>query len=97
MLRAMPTVRFTRHLQRFFPDLRADEGEVVGGPTVRDVVEALDARHPGLARYLVDDAGRLRRHVNVFVDGDMLADRHGLTDAVSDDAELLVVQALSGG
>lgn len=97
MLRPMPTVRFTRHLQRFFPDLRADEGERVPGGTVAEVVAALDARHPGLARYLVDDAGRLRRHVNIFKDGDMLADRHGLGDAVSDGTELLVVQALSGG
>jgi molybdopterin synthase sulfur carrier subunit len=95
--RAMPTVRFTRHLQRFFPALRAEEGERVDAATVRDVVAALDARYPGLAAYLVDDVGRLRRHVNIFKDGGMLADRHGLTDAVSDDTELLVVQALSGG
>lgn len=93
----MATVRFTRHLLAFFPALRAEEGEVVPGASVHEVVAALDARHPGLGRYLVDDAGRLRRHVNIFKDGDMLADRHTLTDPVLDTTELLVVQALSGG
>ena len=92
----MATVCFTRHLQRFFPDLRVD-GEVVPGATVAEVVAALDDRHPGLSRYLVDDAGRLRRHVNIFKDDATLRDRLGLSDPVSDDTELMVVQALSGG
>jgi hypothetical protein len=92
----MPTVRFTRHLQRFFPDLSVG-GEVVSGATVAEAVAALDARHPGLAGYLVDDAGRLRRHVNIFKDGHTLRDRHGLTDPVGPATELVVVQALSGG
>lgn len=92
----MATVRFTRHLLTFFPDLQVD-GEQVPGVTVREVVEALDARFPGMAGYLVDDAYRLRRHVNIFRDGGMLRDRLGLTDPVSDHTELFIVQALSGG
>jgi molybdopterin synthase sulfur carrier subunit len=90
----VPTVRFTRHLSRFFPDLR--EGEIPG-QTVAQVLDGLDARHPGLGRYLREDDGRLRKHVNVFVDGDLVHDRVGLTDATGPDSELFVVQALSGG
>lgn len=92
----MATVTFTRHLLRFFPTLDVD-GERVGGASVAEVVAALDARHPGLAGYLVDDAGRLRRHVNIFKDGHALRDRLGLTDRVEPGTELVVIQALSGG
>lgn len=93
----MAQVRFTRHLQRFFPQLDVDTGETVDAPTVQAVVAALNGRFPGLAAYLIDDAGRLRRHVNIFLNGAMLADRHGLTDSVGPDDELFVVQSLSGG
>jgi len=93
----MVHIRLTRHLQRFFPGLAADEGEQVEATTVAEAVQALDARFPGLAGYLVDDAGRLRRHVNIFRNGQMLRDRHGLTDPLAPGDELFVVQALSGG
>lgn len=90
----MPTVKFTRHLRRFFPAL---ETVVVEGRTVAEVVNALDAVHPGLAGYLVDDRGALRKHVNIFVEDEMVADRRTLSDAVTEESRLFVMQALSGG
>jgi sulfur carrier protein ThiS len=91
---AMAKVRFTRHLVRYFPTLV--EGEA-SGVTVAEVVAALDGRYPGLAAYLLDDTGQLRKHVNVFVDGEMVNDRVQLSDPVTDESELFIVQALSGG
>lgn len=90
----MPHVSFTSHLRRFFPDLTACE---VPGATVREVVDELDRRHPGLASYLVDETGRLRRHVNVFVGTDPIRDRGTLADAVAPDDRISILQALSGG
>ena len=90
----MPHVSFTRHLQRFFPTLA--EGEVPGA-TVREVVDELDRRYPGLKCYLVDETGRLRRHVNVFVGDEPIADRVTLADALAPDANVFILQALSGG
>ena len=90
----MPTLRFTRHLVRFFPDLR--EGQLPGS-TVAEVLDALDLEHPGIGRYLREDDGRLRKHVNVFLDGELVQDRVGLKDPTGPDSELFVVQALSGG
>lgn len=46
---------------------------------------------------MLDEHGRLRKHVVVFVDGTMVADRVALTDAVGPDSEVFVMQALSGG
>jgi len=90
----MPRVAFTRHLQRFFPDLA--DGEVPGA-TVREVVDALEQRHPGLASYIVDETGRLRRHVNVFVGEEPIRDREHLGDAVRPTDQVFILQALSGG
>lgn len=90
----MARVVLTKHLRRFFPAL--EDGEVEGA-TVRAVVEALDRRHPGLAGYLVDDAFRLRPHVHVFINDEMVKDRRGLGDAVLPTDRVHILQALSGG
>lgn len=90
----MPSVRFTHHLQRFFPDLAEEE---LAAATVAELVAALDRRHPGLGAYLTDERGALRAHVNIFVGGHPVRDRRTLGDALAPDAEVHVLQALSGG
>ncbi len=90
----MVEVRFTRHLRRFFPAL---EPISVPEGTVAEIVSAVDARFPGIAAYVVTEAGGLRKHVNVFVDGEMIADRANLTDEVPAGSEVFIMQALSGG
>ena len=91
--RGVPSVSFTPHLQRF---LDAPPREV-GGATVREVLAAVFADNPRLQGYVLDDQGRLRRHVTIFVAGQPLRDREGLSDAVAGDDEVYVLQALSGG
>jgi sulfur-carrier protein len=90
----MAQVTLTRHLQRFFPSLEAGE---VAGATVREVIDALERRHPGFASYVIDEAGRLRRHVNIFVGEEPVRDRERLSDPLSPDARVFILQALSGG
>ncbi len=90
----MAHVAFTRHLVRFFPALA--DGEVPGA-TVREVLDELERRHPGFASYVTDETGRLRRHVNVFVRDEPIADRARLSDAVGPGDRVFILQALSGG
>ena len=90
----MAHVTFTRHLLRFFPALT--EGPVPGA-TVREVLDELDRRHPGFASYVVDETGRLRKHVNVFVGEEPIRDRERLGDRLTPDAKVFILQALSGG
>lgn len=90
----MPYVTFTRHLQRFFPTLTAGE---VAGTTVRQLVDELERRHPGLRSYIVDEAGRLRRHVNIFIGEEPVGDREALSDTLAADDKVFILQALSGG
>jgi len=92
----MVTVHLTRHLYSFFPDLEGKE-IAVDASTVAEVVRALEGLAPGIGFYICDERGRLRTHVNVFVDKQIIRDRGGLSDAVTDGGEVHVLQALSGG
>lgn len=89
----MTQVSFTENLRRHVecPPV------AVSGATVREVLDAVFAENPRLRGYILDDQGRVRRHVNVFINGDMVADRVRLTDAVGPRDEVFVFQALSGG
>lgn len=89
----MPRVVFTQNLQRHVACQPAD----VPGETVRDALEAAFAANPRARGYVLDDQGALREHMAVFVDGEQVADRVGLSDRVRAEAEVYVMQALSGG
>lgn len=91
----MAQVTFTKHLKRFFPKLK--DSEQVGGTTVREVLDDLDKLYPGFSGYVVDEHGRLRRHVNIFVRQEPIYDREELSDKVGESDEVFIVQALSGG
>jgi molybdopterin synthase sulfur carrier subunit len=89
----MARVVFTANLQRHI----AAEPSEAPGATVREVLDAVFAANTRLRGYILDDQGRLRRHVAIFLDGNPIQDRAGLADAVRSDSELYVMQALSGG
>lgn len=69
----------------------------VEGDRVITALEAVFRARPKLRGYILDDLGRVRPHVNVFVDGAMIADREKLTDSVEDTSEIWIFPALSGG
>ena len=89
----MPRVAFTRNLQRHV----ACPPCQVGGVTVRDSLDEAFALYPRARGYVLDEHGALRQHMAVFVDGEPVLDRRALGDPVSASAEILVMQALSGG
>jgi sulfur-carrier protein len=92
----MATVELTAHLYRFFPALQGTK-IVVQAATVAEVIRQLEQLAPGFSFYVCDERGRLRRHVNVFVEEEMIADRQHLTDQVGPNARVFIMQALSGG
>ena len=89
----MARVSFTNNLRRHLSVDAAD----VPGDTVRAVLEGVFEDNPKLRSYLLDDQGRLRKHVKVFVNDRVAADRNGLSDPVGESDEVFVFQALSGG
>jgi molybdopterin converting factor small subunit len=89
----MPRVVFTSNLQRH---VNCPETEVAAG-TLRAVLAQVFAAQPQARGYVLDEQGHLRKHVVVFVDGQRVRDREGLSDPVSDSSEIYVMQALTGG
>jgi molybdopterin converting factor small subunit len=87
----MATVLLPRSLLALFPGV--DRRHDLPGETVDAILVALDARAPGMRERLVETGPRLRRHINVFVDG-APAD---LATAVSPESTVHVIPAVSGG
>lgn len=65
--------------------------------TVGAVLDALDAAAPAVGRRLRDEAGNVRRHVNVFVGADNQRDLDGVATVVPEGADVSVMPAVSGG
>jgi molybdopterin converting factor small subunit len=61
--------------------------------TVRQVIDALDARWPGMRDRLCDSTPRIRRHINVFVAGE----RASLETRLAPSVEVIIMTAISGG
>jgi molybdopterin synthase sulfur carrier subunit len=64
------------------------------GATIADVLADLDAQFPGIRFRVVDEHGRLRQHMRIFVNQEAIRD---LTTPVTDADEVTIMQALSGG
>ncbi len=90
----MAQVKFTPNLKRFFPDLSELEVEAA---TVAEAVAAVDQRWRGLGDYIIDEQGALRKHVNIFIGDELLRDKRRLSDKISADTRIYIMQALSGG
>jgi sulfur-carrier protein len=71
--------------------------DVVEPTTLRDVLDELGRRLPGLERRLRDEQGVLRRHVNVYVGGDDVRTGLGLDHVVRPGDEVLVLPSVAGG
>jgi molybdopterin synthase sulfur carrier subunit len=63
------------------------------GMTVLDLLRALERRHPDTSGWIVDERGLIRRHINVFVNGE----RGGEATAVGAGDRIEVIPAITGG
>jgi molybdopterin converting factor small subunit len=65
----------------------------LAGATVLALLRALESRHPEMAGWILDERGMIRRHINVFVNGE----RGGASTAVADGDRVEVLPAITGG
>lgn len=63
------------------------------GATVIELLRALELRHPDLGGWILDERGRTRRHINVFINGER---GHDATAVRSED-RIEVIPAITGG
>lgn len=65
--------------------------------SVRRALEQMEAEFPALYRSVCDETGRVRRHVNLFVNADDIRDLDGLDSALAAGDVLTILPAISGG
>lgn len=89
----MATLHFTRQLGRFMAlaPVETDARRLRAG------LECAFAAHPRLRSYVLDEHGRLRANVAVFIDGVRNRDHGALDDPLGPDSQVYILQALSGG
>ena len=86
----MATVRLRGPLKRLAGDVASHD---VDSPTIGDVLRALERDHAGLTGWILDERGVLRRHINVFVNGE----RVGIEAPVASGDAVDILPAISGG
>ncbi len=65
--------------------------------TLREVIAGLDAAYPGLGGRILDDAGQLRRFINVYVGEQDVRFAQGLDTPVPAGGQVSVIPAVAGG
>ena len=90
----MATVRIPTQLR----PLAGGSAEVqVDGSTVREVLKGLEAAHPGFSARLFDDAGELRRFVNIYVGDEDVRFSERLETKVDPGQTVSIIPAVAGG
>lgn len=89
----MPLVRFAPALTRHV----ACADQQVAAQTLAGALDAAFQAAPALRGYVLDDQGAVRKHVAVFVNGEMLRDRRRLDRPLAAADQVMVIQALTGG
>jgi len=93
MLPAMPTVEFAPALTRHV----ACPKQQVQAQTLGGALEAAFRAAPALKPYVLDEQGAVRKHVAVFLNGEMLPREAALARPVGSEDRVMVIQALTGG
>lgn len=73
------------------------ESVTASGATVAAIVQDIDSRHPGLKERICDEAGKVRRFVNLYVNGEDIRFLSSLDTPVKDGDEVSIVPAIAGG
>ncbi len=78
--------------------LTKNQGEVEAkAASIAEMIETLNAAHPGLKDRLCDDKGELRRFVNIYVNEEDIRFLKGKDTSLKDGDEVSIVPAIAGG
>jgi molybdopterin synthase sulfur carrier subunit len=88
------TVRIPTILRSYTGGLSEVSAE---GSTLAELLDSLESSYPGIRTRVLDDAGALRRFVNVYVGDDDVRFIGGLQAQVPDGAKVSIIPAVAGG
>jgi molybdopterin synthase sulfur carrier subunit len=90
-------VRIPTPLRKFTGGAESVTVDSTAGATVAAILQDIEGRHPGLKERICDDAGKVRRFVNVYVNGEDIRFLSSLETPVKEGDEISIVPAIAGG
>ncbi len=90
----MPTVRVPTPLRKY---TQGKEEVAAAGRTVGELIADLERNHPGIRERICDEAGAVRRFVNIFVASEDIRFLQNLDTPVKESDEVSIVPAIAGG
>jgi MoaD family protein len=90
----MPVVRFPA-LMKFYVDNQTEFR--AEGRSVAELLDNLLARYPALKPHLFEPTGKLRRHFNIFVNGEHIRELNGLDTPLKDEDKVILMVSAAGG
>jgi len=64
---------------------------------LKDIINSLEDKYPGLKERLIDESGELRRFVNIYINEEDVRFLNGLETNVAEGAEVSIIPAVAGG
>ena len=89
----LASIAFTAHLKAVGPT----RPQACAAANLAEMLDQVAADYPRLKDYVLDDQGRLRKHIAIFIDGTLVPRESALHRPLAPSAEVYVFQALSGG
>jgi len=90
----MTQVRIPSPLRRYTDGQSKVE---TNGATIQELIDNLEAQHPGVKSRLCDENGQIKRYVNVFVNDEEIRTLQGVETPISDKDEVSIIPAMAGG
>ncbi len=90
----MATVRIPTPLRKL---TQGQETVSVSATTIGELIQSLEAKHPGLRERLLDEKGQVRRFVNIFVGEEDIRFLKQLDTPLGENADVSIVPAIAGG
>jgi molybdopterin synthase sulfur carrier subunit len=90
----MATVRIPTPLRKF---TEGQEEVSAAGATIGEVIDDLESNFPGIKARLCDEAGAVRKFVNIYANEDDIRHLQDLQTAIKDSDEVSIIPAIAGG
>jgi molybdopterin synthase sulfur carrier subunit len=90
----MPTISLPSLMKYYVDDLLEVR---VAGSTVSQAISDLTTQYPAIKTHIVDNQGKLRRYVNLFVNQENINNLDGLDTIIEESDKIILMPSISGG
>lgn len=90
----MPTLTLPALMKYYVNDLSEVQ---ITGSTVSQAINDLTSQYPAIKPHIIDNQGRLRRHVNLFINKENINNLNGLDTSIEESDIIILMPSIMGG